>query len=181
VRFAYYENLSRREKAVYDQSDRLKALRLEEPGRFNPLVASVRSALEGGKLEEVRRSTAELLDELCAEFKVPRLKLQVLSVRPVNAESELHGLYTLEPGRRPLIQVWMRTARFARVVAFRTFVRTVLHEFLHHLDFTGLGMEWSFHTQGFFQRESSLMKQLAPPPAPKKTEPQGGAGLQGRD
>jgi hypothetical protein len=46
------------------------------------------------------------------------------------------------------------------VVRFRTFLRTLLHEVLHHLDVTLLGLDDSFHTEGFFKRESSLVRQL---------------------
>jgi hypothetical protein len=60
--------------------------------------------------------------------------------------------------------VWMRTAAFGRVVAFRTFLRTLIHELCHHLDFTYLELPHSFHTEGFFKRESSLVHQLAPRP-----------------
>jgi hypothetical protein len=56
----------------------------------------------------------------------------------------------------------MRTLRYKRVVAFRTFLRTLLHEVCHHLDYTLLALADSFHTQGFFNRESSLFKQLVP-------------------
>ena len=56
----------------------------------------------------------------------------------------------------------MRTARHRRVVAFRTFLRTLLHELCHHIDFELLGFAESFHTRGFFQRESSLFRQLVP-------------------
>jgi len=58
--------------------------------------------------------------------------------------------------------VWMRTARKEQVVKFRTFLRTLLHEVCHHLDYTYLRLPDSFHTQGFFQRESSLFYQLVP-------------------
>ena len=77
---------------------------------------------------------------------------------------ELHGLYVPEPGEGepPAIRVWMRTARKARVVAFRTFLRTLLHELLHHLDYEVLELGDSFHTEGFFRRESSLFRQLVP-------------------
>jgi hypothetical protein len=41
---------------------------------------------------------------------------------------------------------------------------------MHHLDVTLLGLDDSFHTEGFFKRESSLVRQLvARPPAKKKT------------
>ena len=73
------------------------------------------------------------------------------------------GLYTPEEGPRPKIRVWMRTAKHGRVVAHRTFVRTLVHELCHHLDYTLLELEESFHTEGFFKRESSLCRQLLPP------------------
>jgi len=48
------------------------------------------------------------------------------------------------------------------VVAFRTFLRTLLHEFCHHLDYECYKLHDSFHTEGFYKRESSLLKQLLP-------------------
>jgi hypothetical protein len=56
----------------------------------------------------------------------------------------------------------MRTARHRRVVAFRTFLRTLLHEMGHHVDYERLGLADSFHTEGFFKRESSLFRKLVP-------------------
>jgi hypothetical protein len=56
----------------------------------------------------------------------------------------------------------MRTARQRRVVAFRTFLRTVLHELCHHLDYLFYRLPDSFHTEGFYKRESSLFHQLVP-------------------
>jgi hypothetical protein len=56
----------------------------------------------------------------------------------------------------------MRTAKKKRVVAFKTFLRTLLHELGHHLDFTLLELPESYHTEGFFKRESSLFHQLHP-------------------
>jgi hypothetical protein len=56
------------------------------------------------------------------------------------------------------------------VVRFRTFLRTLLHEVMHHLDVTLLGLEDSFHTPGFFRRESSLVRQLVARPRPKATK-----------
>lgn len=62
--------------------------------------------------------------------------------------------------RHARISLWMRTARHKRVVAFRTFLRTLLHEYCHHLDYEHFQLAQSFHTEGFFKRESSLFKQL---------------------
>jgi hypothetical protein len=54
----------------------------------------------------------------------------------------------------------MRTVARKQVVAFRTFLRTVLHELCHHLDYELYGLPETFHTQGFYKRESSLYLQI---------------------
>jgi hypothetical protein len=90
------------------------------------------------------------------------VRLRVRAVRPTSRWGELHGLYTPDPPRPPTIELWMRTARHRRVVRFRTFLRTLLHEVGHHLDYEYLRLADSFHTEGFFRRESSLFHQLVP-------------------
>src|SRR5262249_31937055 len=91
---------------------------------------------------------------------VEEVDVGVLAVRPKLREAELHGLYTREEGRRARIRVWMRTVQYKRVVAFRTFLRTLLHEVCHHLDYTHLRLADSFHTEGVFNRESRLSYRL---------------------
>ena len=54
----------------------------------------------------------------------------------------------------------MRTAAKQQVVAFKTFLRTVVHEVGHHLDYELLKLEETFHTDGFYKRESSLANAL---------------------
>jgi len=55
--------------------------------------------------------------------------------------------------RRPIV-------KRGQVVAYRTFLRTLLHELCHHLDYDLLRLRDSLHTQGFYQRESSLFHAL---------------------
>ncbi|HLL52354.1 MAG TPA: hypothetical protein VK447_02350 [Myxococcaceae bacterium] len=160
--FAYYDNLSPVERLVYDVSDGRRAIRLPRPEQFHPQVEEVREALEGDRRVALQRATSRLCNALFEALGVRRVVVEVLEVRPSDPESELHGLYTLQPGKRPRIQVWMRTAKHARVVKFRTFLRTVLHEACHHLDLELLGLPLSFHTEGFFKRETSLFWQLVP-------------------
>ena len=72
------------------------------------------------------------------------------------------------------ISVWMRTAQKKQVVAFKSFLRTVVHEFLHHLDYEHFKLPETFHTEGFYKRESSLSNALfaaAPPPPPRRRRP----------
>jgi hypothetical protein len=57
----------------------------------------------------------------------------------------------------------MLTAKRQQVVKFKTFLRTLVHEVCHHLDYVFFSLRDSFHTDGFFKRESSLMHQLLRP------------------
>jgi hypothetical protein len=164
VPFAYYDNLSTDQQRVYRMSDGVAALRVREPHTLGPLVEALRTALASGERAALERASTRLSDALCERLDVACVAVEVLEVRPSHETGELHGLYTLEPGRRPRLQVWMRTAKHARVVAFRTYLRTLLHELCHHLDFLLLELPDSFHTEGFFKRESSLFHQLVPRP-----------------
>ncbi len=164
VRFGYYARLSKSEQAVYRTSDRIAAVGLgDDVGELRALTAALEPALRTERCETVRAASHALCAAICARLEVRAPSVKVLRVRPRQAdESELHGLYTTGPRARPLIRVWMRTAAKRRIVSYRTFVRTLLHELAHHLDFELFGLPDSFHTLGFFQRESSLVRQLLP-------------------
>ena len=127
------------------------------------LVRAGGTVVRRGDLDAVERIVQRVCDGVCDAFSVEPVLVDVLEVRPSFTSHELHGLYTPEEGPRPKIRVWMRTAKHGRVVAHRTFVRTLVHELCHHLDYTLLELEESFHTEGFFKRESSLCRQLLPP------------------
>jgi len=62
----------------------------------------------------------------------------------------------------------MRTAQKEQIVKFRTFLRTLVHELAHHLDYELYKLPETFHTEGFYARESALMRELLgePPRAP---------------
>jgi hypothetical protein len=160
--FAYYRSLSRKDQAIYDASDRVAAIALPRAELLRPIVDILRQALERDDRAVVEAAAARLVLGITALLEVEAVDVKVLAVRPELRSAELHGLYTRDGTRRPRIQVWMRTLRYKRVVAFRTFLRTLLHEVCHHLDYTHLALADSFHTQGFFSRESSLFKQLVP-------------------
>jgi hypothetical protein len=115
---------------------------------------------------------ARLVLALCQQLGVPPVLITVRMVRPEIRGGELHGLYTFaEKGTSPNIDVWMKTAAKKNVVRFRTFLRTLLHEVMHHLDVTFFKLEDSFHTEGFYKRESSVMRQLVGRPPKKKQTP----------
>jgi len=160
--FPYYDRLCARDKAIYRRSDELTRIELPASEALQPLVDGLRRALELEEPSAVGLAARELARGITERLGIAAVELSVLPVRPSSSWGELHGLYTREPGRSARIQLWMRTVRHKRVVAFRTFLRTLLHEVGHHVDYEHLRLADSFHTEGFFKRESSLFKQLVP-------------------
>ncbi len=163
--FSYYRRLSARQRRIYDKSDAVTRVEVPQPERLRRDVDAVAAALR----QENRRATEEAAGALGAALlsalKVSGVRVRVLAARPSHDWGELHGLYEPDSGKRPLITVWMRTAQRKQVVAFKTFLRTLLHELMHHLDYELLELDDSYHTQGFYKRESSLFRQLVPDPS----------------
>jgi hypothetical protein len=175
VPFAYYDRLTRAQQRVYRLSDEVTALRLPGAAALRPCVAALAAALAAEDRPHVEAAAQALHEGLTRTLGVGPCRVEVLAARPHGRWGELQGLYTPGPrGRPPKVTLWMRTARRKRVVAFRTFLRTLLHELCHHLDYERLHLSDSFHTEGFYKRESSLFHQLVPEPAPDA--PPGGAG-----
>jgi uncharacterized damage-inducible protein DinB len=158
--FSYYARLSRAQQAVYRQSDAITQIRVPQPERFAAAVDALESALLAEDRAATQAASDRVIRGLMDVLGAPPVRVEVLAARPHAGWGELHGLYTAERGRRPKIQLWMRTAKQKRVVAFRTYLRTLLHEVGHHLDYTVLRLEESYHTEGFYKRESSLFHQL---------------------
>jgi len=160
--FSYYARLSRAQQAIYRKSDEIIEVRLPRPEDLHPLVEDLATALTSEDRALTQETTARLILGLCKVLGLPPVRVEVLAARPHARWGELHGLYTAERGRTPKIQLWMRTAKQRRVVAFRTYLRTLLHEVGHHVDYTLLRLRDSMHTEGFYKRESSLFHQLVP-------------------
>ena len=167
--FAFYERLTQSQQRVYRQSDGVACVAIPRASDLRSVVDTVQHALASEDRPRTQAAADRLLAEIAGRLGVPSLRTQVLAVRPSYHWGELHGLYHgAHDGRSARVSVWMRTAERRQVVKFRTFLRTLLHELCHHLDYTLLRLADSFHTEGFYQRESSLLRQLLPP-APDTT------------
>src|SRR5262245_16520950 len=128
--FAYFDRLTRRQQAIYLASDTITAVPLPAPERLRPLAAELERALRSEDRRLVESASQLLATGLARALGVPPVRVRVLAARPHARWGELHGLYEA-PRRRgdpPQITLWMRTARQKRVVAFRTYLRTLLHE-----------------------------------------------------
>jgi hypothetical protein len=161
VRFAYYDRLSAARKKIYRQSDAIETIGLPPGLATGTEVAHIRSSLADDRRPGVQAACQRLIDALTAGYRVPPIRIRVLAQRPSDDYGELHGLYEPEEGRTPArITVWMRTAKKKQVVAFKSFLRTLVHELAHHLDYELFALEETLHTEGFYKRESSLANAL---------------------
>lgn len=173
MRFAYYDRLSPARQKTYRASDGIVALGLPRGQEHGPAMLRIEAGLRADERAAVHRECQVLVDALTAGYHVPSVRVSVHARRPTDSYGELHGLYEPEEGRVPArISIWMRTAHRQQVVAFKTFLRTLIHELCHHLDYELFALEETFHTEGFYKRESSLVSALlaqreaalAPPP-----------------
>ena len=159
--FGYYARLSPARQRIYRRSDEIGAVALPAGVTAGAEITLIREALAREDAAVVRAASQRVIDALAAGFGVPPIRVRVLARRPADGSGELHGLYEPEDGAVPArITVWMRTAQRRDVVAFRTFVRTLVHELCHHLDYELFKLPETFHTEGFYKRESSLATAL---------------------
>ena len=141
ARFAYYDRLPEASKRIYRRSDAIARFEVPDVAALRPLA---------------------LADGVNTRLGAPRAVVRVLERRPSDNWGELHGLYEPDEvtGGTARITLWMRTASKEQVVKFRTFLRTLVHELCHHLDYEHLKLAATFHTQGFYNRESALVREL---------------------
>ena len=171
----YFTSLSSKQQSAYRASDTAGEIVLPATAyeglkakttRLRGTLSMAAQSLEGGELLAVEGASRELVRSVCEALKVNVPEVRVHEIRPRGAYGELHGLTTRWTHRqgtgedKTRIEVWMKTAIGDHVVAFKTFLRTLCHELVHHLDYALLKLEDSLHTEGFFRRESSLMRQL---------------------
>jgi hypothetical protein len=160
--FLHYHRFTKSQRKIVDKSDSLPHVKFTQLVPLKELTTEIHMQLSLENLEFVERSSQHLVDAICSQLDFPAARIHVLERRPHDEESELHGLYEPVDETRPRarIYVWMRTAKRQQVVAFKTYMRTLIHELCHHLDYEYYQLEDSLHTQGFFQRESNIVKQL---------------------
>ena len=163
----YFYRLPARAQRAWLKSDSIDQFDLVPDAATFSLTAALIAALTSGAPLTIERAAQSLADQICELMAVRAVRVEVRGVRPHNTRGELHGIfYPRGPSPRPgapLIILWMRTAQRHDVVKPKTFVRTLMHELGHYLDYALLRLEESFHTAGFFRRESFLVRILFPP------------------
>ncbi|HUY96114.1 MAG TPA: hypothetical protein VMW47_00540 [Verrucomicrobiae bacterium] len=154
------------------------------------------SLLEAATLLERERLGTALLGVLNDAFRLPPCRLVVADRPQLHATDEggrltrrTYGTYRCRlsrPGDPPggcVIRIYHLTAIRRQVLRPRPFLDTLLHEWVHHLDFAGLRFDRSPHTSGFYHRLQAVGDALgvgsSPSPAPRPRS-QGSPGATAR-
>jgi hypothetical protein len=111
-----------------------------------------------------------LLDCLDRAAGLPECRLTVADrpqqhrTRDGRLQLKTYGYYrvTLDRGgaSRGTIRIYNLTAIRRQVLSSKVFLETLLHEWVHHYDFTGLMLDRSPHTSGFFARIRAVAETL---------------------
>jgi hypothetical protein len=159
--FPYYDRLGPARQRIYRRSDAILRIALPDMPSLMPLARAIEVPLEAARRADVERACQALVNGLNLQLRTPAVRVTVMERRPSDDYGELHGLYEPEDGGKVAkITVWMRTAKKENVVKYRTFLRTLVHEACHHFDYEHFKLAETFHTEGFYARESALVREL---------------------
>src|SRR5262245_59141085 len=142
----------------YETSHGLVTIRVPPSELLAPAVDALGTARDAGSVALLNKASAGLIGTLAAFYGVTSPDLKLLGSRPHTTyeghlASQLFGDYTFQTAR---IRLWTRTAVNKQWTSIGTLLSTLCHEFMHHLDVTGLNFPHSYHTIGFFERTHRL-------------------------
>jgi hypothetical protein len=176
--FAYYNRLSARDRAIYQRSDAVTVVALPEAEGLRPRVEELRRPRAGGPpggrgggRRARPRPRAEARSAAGRDRHPPRAPVRGVG----RAARPLHSRRA-PPAADPALDAHGA----APACGGLPHLPDAPHEVGHHLDYELLALPDSFHTEGFFRRESSLFRQLVPeaatrPAGDRRLEPQEGA------
>jgi len=119
---------------------------------------------------ERNRLAQLMIDELDTLAELPSCRVTVADRAQVHQhdgrrlQSKTYGYYRCRFAGGGVtdarIRIYHRTAVRQQVISSKVFLNTLLHEWMQHLDFAGLGLDRSPHTAGFFARLRDLADAL---------------------
>ena len=112
--------------------------------------------------EERQKLSEALLDELCDAAGLSIIQLKILDANQYHRRAagrivmKRYGSY--RPSQQAIV-IHNRTAARGQILAAKSFLDTLLHEWLHHYDTYRLGLR-SIHSKGFYLRLTDLKEKL---------------------
>jgi len=151
--------------SAYQRSKGLETVSWKQFPLGRGLALSLLEEQEAARRQVTGQALLDALDEAAG---LPACKL-VVADRPQRHRTrdgrlalKTYGYYRIawEAPPRGSIRIYNLTAIRQQVLAPKVFLETLLHEWVHHYDFTGLQLDRSPHTSGFYGRIRDLAETL---------------------
>lgn len=116
-------------------------------------------------LEEKKREfySDAIVNDMCDAVGIPHCNVVIKDQNQYHRKNEKGNLRTKTLGyylpKSNTIVIYNKTAIRQKPVAGKTFLRTLVHEFMHHYDRYKLKIR-SLHTSGFYERVNGVLEQL---------------------
>jgi hypothetical protein len=153
-------------RSAYERSKGVETVTWREFPLGKGIALSILDETTAAGRQAKGQSLLDVLDEAAG---LPPCKLTVADrpqrhrTRGGKLELKTYGYYRIaweSTPQRGSIRIYNLTAIRQQVLAPKVFLETLLHEWVHHYDFTGLQLEKSPHTSGFFARIRDLAETL---------------------
>lgn len=145
--------------ANYKKSNRITCIKFKIP---KPAIKLAQILLESQDKNERQKFSEALLDELSDAAKIDIVNLKISDTKQHHKKMNGRLIYKQLGYYRPkshYIYITNRTAVQGKILAPKTFLTTLLHEWMHHYDFKKLKIN-SIHTKGFYERLKDLKEKL---------------------
>ena len=146
-------------KSNYQKSNAITKVKFKISGEAKHLTALLLKSKTETKRQKL---SSDLLDELADLARIDVANVKVSKAKQYHKRykgrvvSKQYGYYRPQSN---YIYINNRTAVRGQILAPKTFVDTLLHEWLHHYDFKKLKLN-SIHTAGFYARLKDLKTKL---------------------
>ena len=139
----------------YQKSNRIKRIKFKVSKGAYEIAQQI---LNSDATLKRQKLALELCDELCDLAGIDICNVKITEVKQAHKKSRGRVVYKqygyYKPGEK-YIYINNRTAVRGQILASKTFLNTLLHEWMHHYDSCKLKLE-SIHSTGFYLRLKSL-------------------------
>ena len=150
----------RRDTPDFTRSNKFPTLEYQPASLERELTSRLIASTSAREREALGQN---LLDEICRSLKIPRARLRVFEERQPHKlrggklAYKLYGVYRCDSA---VIEIANLTSIRKQIVAGKTFLDTLIHELMHHIDRKFLRIPSTPHSPGFYARIEDLKTKL---------------------
>ncbi len=150
----------RRDTPDFTRSNKIPALEYQPKAQERELTSRLIASRSASEREALGQN---LLDGICRSLKISRARLRVFEERQPHKlrggrlAYKLYGVYHCDSA---VIEIANLTSIRKQVVAGKTFLDTLIHELMHHIDRKLLRIPSTPHGPGFYARIEDLKAKL---------------------